>query len=138
MQITLSVDVARSSYRLTTSAIPNSYYVQTPIENNLHALTSYNFSNLQHVYSNSHASATPDIYTPMNDVMSLVNQYETPNVINFSIMQNSVSPFYSSANNLQYFGSPSHMPMDRAIGDSTTSYLANYSQSSYTTPYVTN
>jgi hypothetical protein len=28
--------------------------------------------------------------------------------------------------------------MDRAIGDSTTSYLANYSQSSYTTPYVTN
>jgi hypothetical protein len=53
-------------------------------------------------------------------------------------MQNSVSPFCSSANNLQYFGSPSHMPMDRAIGDSTTSYLANYSQSSYTTPYVTN
>jgi hypothetical protein len=131
------VDVARSSDRLTTSAIPSSYYVQTPMENNLLAPTC-NFSNFQHAYSNSHASATLAVHMPMNNMMNLVNQYETPNVINFDIMQNSVSPFYSSANNLQYFGSPSHMPMDRAIGDSTTRYLANYSQSSYTTPYVTN
>jgi hypothetical protein len=66
------------------------------------------------------------------------NQYETSNIINFNSMQNNVSPFYSSANNLQYFCSPLHIPMDRVIGHDTTSYLTNYSQPSYDTPYVTN
>jgi hypothetical protein len=83
----------------TVSVSPNSCYVQTPIQNNLHPSTCYNFNNLQHVYSNSHASAAPEVHMPMNNVKSSVNQYETPNVINFSIMQNSVSPFYSLANN---------------------------------------
>jgi hypothetical protein len=53
-------------------------------------------------------------------------------------MQNNVSPFYSSANNLQYFCLPSHMPMDTEISYGTTSYLANCSEPSYITPYVTN
>jgi hypothetical protein len=132
------VDVARSYDMRTTSASPNSYYVQTPMQNNLHASNSYNFSNMQHIYSNSHASATPEVYMPMDNVMSSVNQYKTLNVINFDNMQNSVSPFYSSANNLQYVGSPSHMPMDATIGHATGSYFANYSQPSYATSYVTN
>jgi hypothetical protein len=74
----------------------------------------------------------------MNNVMNLVNQYETPNVTNFNNIQNNVSPFYSSANNLQFFASPSHMPMDGATCYGTSSYLANYSEPSYVTPYVTN
>jgi hypothetical protein len=53
-------------------------------------------------------------------------------------MQNNVSSFYSLANNLQYFGSPSHMPTDREISHDTTSCLKNYSQPSYVVPYVTN
>ena len=53
-------------------------------------------------------------------------------------MQESVSPFYSSANYSQYEGSPSNMPIDREIGRATTSSLANYSQQSYATPFVTN
>jgi hypothetical protein len=127
------VDVARSYDMCTTSAIPCSDYMQTPMQNNLPALNSYNYSNLQHVYSNSHASATTEVHMPMNNVMNSVNQYETPNVIDFNSMQNSVSPFYPSANNLQYVDSPSHMPMDRAIGISSTVYLANYTQPSYAT-----
>jgi hypothetical protein len=127
------VDVARSYDMCSTSASPISYYVQMPMQNNLHDLNSYSFSNMQHVYSNSHASATPEVHMPMNNVMNSVNQYETPNIINFNSMQNSVSPFYSSANNLQYVGSPSHMPMDTTISHDTTSYLANYSQTSYAT-----
>jgi hypothetical protein len=70
--------------------------------------------------------------------MNLVNQYETPNVTNFNNIQNNVSPFYSSANNLQFFASPSHMPMDSATCYGTSSYLANYSEPSYVTLYVTN
>jgi hypothetical protein len=50
---------------------------------------------------------------PVNSMMSLVNQYETPNVRNFSVMQEGVSHFYSPANNLQYVDSPSHMPVDK-------------------------
>jgi hypothetical protein len=53
-------------------------------------------------------------------------------------MQNNVSSFYPSANNLQYFGSSSHMPMDREISHDTTTCLNNYSQPSYAAPYVTN
>jgi hypothetical protein len=130
-------EVARFFDMSTVSASPNSYYMQTPMQNNLHPSTYYDSSNLQHVYANSHASGTPEVHMPMNNVMSSANQHETSNVINFNSMQNNASSFYSSANNLQYFGSPIHMPMDRATGDSTTSYLANYSQPSYT-PYVTN
>jgi hypothetical protein len=109
-----------------------------PIQNNLHPSSCYNFDNLQHVYSNSHASAAPEVHMPMNNVMNSVNQYEAPNVINFNNMQNNVSPFYSSANNLQFFASPSHMPMDSTTRYGTSSYLTNYSEPSYVTPYVTN
>jgi hypothetical protein len=74
----------------------------------------------------------------MNNVMNSVNQYEAPNVINFNNMQNNVSPFYSLANNLQFFASPSYMPLDSATCYGTSSYLANYFEPSYVTPYVTN
>jgi hypothetical protein len=131
-------EVARFFDMSTVSASPHSCYVQTPIQNNLHPSTCYNFNNLQHVYSNSHASAAPEVHMPMNNVMNSVNQYEAPNVINFNNMQNNISPFYSSANNLQFFASPSHVPMDNAAGYGTTSYLANCSEPSYITPYVTN
>jgi hypothetical protein len=131
-------EVARFFNMSTVSASPNSCYVQTPIQNNLHPSSCYNFDNSQHVYSNSHASAALEVYIPMNNMMNSVNQYEAPNVINFYNMQNNVSPFYSSANNLQFFTSPSHMPMDSAAGYGTTSYLANCFEPSYITPYVTN
>ena len=73
---------------------------------------------------------------PINNMMGLVNQFETLNVkISYSI-QESVSPFYSSATNLQYTSST--MPMDGRIGHATTSYSASYSQPSYTTPHDSN
>ena len=83
-------DVARFFHMHTVLASPSSYYVQTPIQNNLHASTSYDFSNLQHINSYSHASAAPEFHMPMNNVMSSVSHYETPNVTNFNIMQESV------------------------------------------------
>jgi hypothetical protein len=52
-------EVARFFDMSTVSASPNSCYVQTPVQNNLHPSTCYNFNNLQHVYSNSYASAAP-------------------------------------------------------------------------------
>ena len=51
-------------------------------------------------------------------------------------MQQSVSPFYSSATSLQYVNQ--NMPVDTGIGHATTSYPANYPQSSYATPHATN
>ena len=94
------------------------------MQNNSYA-DHYNFSNLQHVYSNSHASATPEIHGPMNNMTSSVYSYETPNVRSFNYMQESVSDFYTSANSSQYVGLPLNMPMDREIGHATSSYLAN-------------
>jgi hypothetical protein len=76
------------------------------------------------MYSNSHTSTTPQIDMPMNNLMSLTNQVETPHVGTSNSMQQSVSPFYSSATNLQYVNP--NMPMDRGIGHATTSYSANY------------
>jgi hypothetical protein len=73
----------------------------------------------------------------MNNMMSSVNEYEIPNVRNFSSMQDSVSSFYSSVDT-QYMVSDLNMPMDREIGHASTSYLANYSEPSYAAPYVTN
>jgi hypothetical protein len=102
------------------------------MQNNLHA-----FSNLQQL-SNSHASATPEIHMPMNNMTSSVSLYETPNVRNFSSMQDSVSSSYSSVNSSQYMVSALNMPMDREIVHATASYLANYSQPSYATSFVTN
>ena len=110
--------------------------MQQLIQNNLHASTSYNFSNMQHMYPNSHASATPQIYMPMNNMISSVNQVETPYVGTSNGMQQSVSSFYSSANNLQY-ANPK-VPVERGIGHDTTSYSANYPQTSYATPHATN
>ena len=117
--------VARSSNEHNVSASPSfinnvSNYVQQPIQNNLHASTSYNFSNMQHMYPNSHASATPQIYMPMNNMMSSVNQVETPHVETFNGMQHSVLSFYSSATNLQHVNP--NMPVDRGIVHATTSY----------------
>ena len=125
------VDVARSFDMCTVSASPSFYYVQKPMQNNLHAST--HLSNLQHVNSNSHASATPEIHMPMNNMTNSVNPHETRDFRNFNGMQPSVSSLYSSANNLQSLDSSSNMPMDREIGHATTSHLLNYSQSSYAT-----
>jgi hypothetical protein len=101
------------------------------MQDNLHT-----FSNLQQL-STSHASATPEVHMPMNNMMSSVNEYEIPNVRNFSSMQDSVSSFYSSVDT-QYMVSDLNMPMDREIGHASTSYLANYSGPSYVAPYVIN
>ena len=91
--------VARSSNEHNVSASPSfinhaSNYVQGPMQNNLHASNSYKFSNMQHMYPNSHASATPQIYMPMNNMMSSVNQVETPYVGTSNGMQQSVSSSY--------------------------------------------
>ena len=51
-------------------------------------------------------------------------------------MQQSVSPFYSSAMSLQYVNQ--NMLVDTGIGHATTSYPANYPQTSYATPHATN
>ena len=122
--------VARSSNEHNVSTSPSfinnvSNYVQQPIQNNLHASTSYNFSNVQHMYPNSHASATPQIVMPMNNMASSVNKFETPHVRISNAMQESVSPFYSSTTNLQYT-SPTIL-MNGTTGHATTSYSASYS-----------
>ena len=72
----------------------------------------------------------------MNNMMSSVNQVETPHIGTSDSKQQSVSPFYSSATSLQYVNP--NMPVDRGIGHATTSYPANYPQSSYATPHATN
>ena len=136
-----SYGVTRSFNECTLSASPSffnhaSNYVHRPIQSNLHVSTSYDTSNIQHMYPNSHASATPQIYMPMNNIMSSVNHVETPHVGTSNSMQQSVSTFYSSANNLQYVNP--NVPVDRGIGHVTTSYSANYPQTSYATPNATN
>ena len=80
-----SYDVTRSFNDYTLSASPSffnnsSNCVHRPIQSNLHVSTSYDTSNIQHMYPNSHASVTPQIHMPMNNMMSLVNQFETPHV----------------------------------------------------------
>ena len=72
----------------------------------------------------------------MNNMMSSVNQVEIPYVGTSNRMQQSVSTFYSSANNLQFVNP--NVPVDRGIGHATTSYSANYPQTSYATPHATN
>src|SRR3954471_19017387 len=93
---------------------------------------------MKHMYPNSHASVAPQTYMPMNNMLSSVNQVETPYVGDFSNIQQSVSPFYPSASNMQYVNSSMNTPMEREIGHATTSYLANYPQPPYATSYVTN
>src|ERR1041385_769158 len=132
--------VARSPYEHDVSASPSftnysSNYVQQPVHNNLYASCS-SFSNMQHMYPNPHASATPQIHVPMNNMMSSVNRVETPHVGSSNSIQQSVSSFYSPATNLQYMNQ--NMPVDRGIGHATTSYSANYPQPSYATPYDIN
>ena len=136
-----SYGVTRSFNEYTLSANPNFFnhatnYVQGPIQNNLHASTSYDTSNMRHMYSNSHASATQQIHMPMSNMMSSINQFETPQVRISNAIQGSVSPFYSSASNVQYTNPT--MPMNERIGHATTSYSASYSQPSYATPHVSN
>ena len=72
----------------------------------------------------------------MNNMMSSVNQVETPYVGTSNGMQQSVSSSYSSANNLQYVNP--NMLVDRGIDHATTRYSANYPQTSYATPHATN
>ena len=110
--------VAGSPNEHNVSASPSfinhaSNYAQGSMQNNLHASKSYDFSNVQHMYPNSHASATPQIHMPMNNMMSLVNRFETPDVKISNSIQESVSPFYSSATNLQYVNRT--LPMDGRI-----------------------
>ena len=131
--------VARSSNEHNVSASPSfinhaSNYVQGSTQ--IHDSTSYNFSNMQHMYPNSHASATPQIHVPMSNMMSSINQFETPQVRISNAIQESVSPFYSSAANVQY--SNPTMSMNERIGHATNGYLASYSQPSYATPHVSN
>ena len=133
--------VARSPNEHVVSASPSfinntSDYVQHPVHN-LYASSS-NFGNMQHMYTNPHASATPEIYMSMNNMLSSVNQAETSYVGASSNVQQSVSHFYSSASSTQYINSSMNTPMDREIGHATTSYLANYPQTPYATSYVTN
>ena len=133
--------VARSSNEHNVSASPSfinhaSNYAQGLMQNNLHASNFYDFSNIQHMYPNSHASATPQIHMPMNNMMGLVNQFETPHVKISNSIEESVSPFYSSATNVQYTNPT--MPMNERIGHATNGYLASYSQPSYVTPHVSN
>jgi len=123
--------VARSPNEHVVSASPSfinntSDYVQQPVHN-LYASSS-NFGNMQHMYTNPHASATPEIYMSMNNMLSSVNQAETSYVGASSNVQQSVSHFYSSASSTQYVNSSMNTPMDREIGHATTSYLANYPQ----------
>src|SRR4051812_13482007 len=73
---------------------------------------------------------------PMSNMVSLVNKFETPHVRISNAMQESVSPFYSSASNVQYTNPT--MPMNERIGHATTSYSASYSQSLYATPHDNN
>jgi hypothetical protein len=131
-------DVARPFDTHSVSASPSSNYVQEPMQNKFHVSTSYNFRNLQHVNSNYRASSTPEIHMPMNNMVSLINQYETHDTRNSNSIHESVSHVYSSTNNSQYVGSPSNMPMDREIGHATTSYLANYPQPSYAIYHANN
>jgi hypothetical protein len=136
----MSYVVARSFNEHNVSASPSfinhaSNYVQGLIQSNLHASASYDTSNMQHMYPNSHASATPQIYMPMNNMMSLVNQVETPYVGTSNSMQQSVSTFSSSTNNLQYVNP--NMSVDSGIGHVTISYMANYPQTSYATRHAT-
>ena len=42
---------------------------------------------MQHMYPNSHASATPQIHMPMSNMMSSINQFEMPHVRTFNSMQ---------------------------------------------------
>ena len=133
--------VARSFNEHNVPASPSfinhaSNYVQEPMQQNLHASTSYNFSNMEHMYTNSHASTAPQIHMPMNNMMSSVNQIETLHIGTSDSMQQSVSPFYSSATSLQYVNQ--NMLVDTGIVHATTSYPANYPQSSYATPHATN
>ena len=62
-----SYGVTRSFNEYTLLANPSfvnytSNYMQGPIQSNLHASNSYDTSNMHHMYSNSHASATPEIH----------------------------------------------------------------------------
>jgi hypothetical protein len=59
-------DVARFFDMSTVSASPNSCYVQMPMQNNLQSSTFYNFNNLQHADSDSHALAALEVHMPMN------------------------------------------------------------------------
>ena len=88
--------VARSSNEHNVSASSSfinhaSNYVQGPMQQNLHDSTSYNFSNMQHMYPNSHASATPQIVMPMNNMVSSVSKFETPYVRFSNAMQESIT-----------------------------------------------
>ena len=88
------------------------------------------------MYSNSHASATPQIHMSMSNMMSSINQVKTPHIGTYDSMQQSVSPFYSPATRLQYVNQ--NMPVVRGIGHTTTSYSVNYPQTSYARPHATN
>ena len=110
--------VAGSPNEHNVSASPSfinhaSNYAQGPMQNNLHVSNSYDFSNMQHMYPNPHASVTPQIHMPMNNMMGSVNRFETPDVKNSNSIEESVSPFYSSATNLQYVNP--NVPVDREL-----------------------
>ena len=80
-----SYGVTRSFNEYTLSANPSFFnhatnYVQGPIQSNLYTSTSYDISNMHHMYPNSHASSTQQIHMLMSNMMSSINQFETPQV----------------------------------------------------------
>jgi hypothetical protein len=79
----LYVNVARYFDKHDVSASPQffNYYMQKPIQNNFN-----DASNRQHMSLNLHASATPQIHMPMNNMMSSVKHYQKSHVENFNSM----------------------------------------------------
>src|SRR3954471_4983137 len=118
--------VARSPYEHDVSASPSfinysSNCVQQPVHNNIYP-SSYSFSNMQHMYPNPHASATPQIHMPVDNMMGVSDQYKAPHI------QEGISQFYPSVASSQYAGSSPNMSMDGEIGHASISYSANYPQ----------
>ena len=128
--------VARSPNEHDVSASPSfinnaSNCMQQAVHDNFYASNS-SFSNMQHMYPNPHASATPQIHMPVDNMMGVSDQYMAPHV------QEGISQFCPSVASSQYAGSSPNMPMDGVIGHASISYSANYPQPSYATPCVTN
>src|SRR3954463_13873312 len=82
--------VARSPNEHDVSASPSffnntSNYMQQPVHDNFYASNS-SFSNMQHMYPNPHASATPQIHMPVDNMMDVSDQNKAPHVQELTIL----------------------------------------------------
>src|SRR3954469_11934491 len=112
--------VARSHNEHDVSASPSfinntSNCMQQPVHDNFYASNS-SFSNMQHMYPNPHASATPQIHMPVDNMMGVSDQYKAPHV------QEGISEFNPSVVSSQYVGSSPNMSMDGEIVHASISY----------------